>query len=119
MGYDIYSNFDLEQHKANFINYLEVIITPDGTVHYAVPSHIQKAVQLACKKLQVSEEELAQRCPREYYCAWMDWVLAQSGSIAVWFDGFAGQNPTRKQQAILRKMKMSGIYRGPISKPNR
>ena len=37
--YDLNSKFDIEQHKKKYINYLEVIIFPDGHIEYAVPSH--------------------------------------------------------------------------------
>lgn len=40
--YSVYSSFDLQKHKQTYTNYLEVIITPDGTVEYAVPSHSEK-----------------------------------------------------------------------------
>lgn len=33
------SPFDIETHKATFVNYLEVCIDEGGTPHYAVPSH--------------------------------------------------------------------------------
>ncbi len=37
--YSVYSDFDVRKHKKHFTDYLEVIIHPDGSVHYAVPSH--------------------------------------------------------------------------------
>ena len=33
--YDLYSKFDIEQHKKHYINYLEVILFPDGHIEYA------------------------------------------------------------------------------------
>lgn len=38
--------FDIETHKKTFIDYLEVIIRPDGTVEYAVPSHMYKLMSV-------------------------------------------------------------------------
>ena len=42
MAYDLYSKFDLEKHVRKYIHYTEVIIRPNGTVEYAVPSHQEK-----------------------------------------------------------------------------
>lgn len=47
--YNLYSKFDIQKHKENYINYLEVLILENGEVEYAVPSHQDKAVALACK----------------------------------------------------------------------
>ena len=62
MTYDLNSEFDIEQHKQTFINYLEILIEADGHVVYAVPSHIEKAVALACEALHVSRPELEAMC---------------------------------------------------------
>lgn len=48
MAYDIYCAFDLEKHKQTYVQYLEVVILEDGTVEYAVPSHQEKLIALAC-----------------------------------------------------------------------
>ena len=45
--YGLGSTFDIEQHKAKYKNYLEVIIDANGTIMYAVPSHQEKASELA------------------------------------------------------------------------
>lgn len=118
MAYSVYSDFDLEQHKKTFTNYLEIIIETDGTISYAVPSHIEKACAIACKTLNVSRSELEDLCPPEYYMSWMEWVLKQSGAIAVWQNGFCGPVPNKKQQVALRRLRMNGVYTGPILKPN-
>ena len=67
MAYDIYCAFDLEKHKQTYVQYLEVVILEDGTVEYAVPSHQEKLIALACQKKGVSRQELNDLCPREYY----------------------------------------------------
>lgn len=35
----LYQPFDIEVHKENFINKLEIVILEDGSAVYAVPSH--------------------------------------------------------------------------------
>ena len=62
----LHSAFDIETHKKTFVNYLEVVITPDGTIEYAVPSHQEKLIRIATEKLSVSRQELYDMCPIEY-----------------------------------------------------
>lgn len=58
MSYTVYSDFDIDQHKKTFIHYLEVVIDENGKIMYAVPSHQEKIISLACEKLNVTREEL-------------------------------------------------------------
>ena len=73
--YDVYSEFDLQQHKEHFVNDLEVMIDSDGAVHYAVPSHQEYAIAEACRKLGVTRQELSDMTPKEYYFDWLTWLL--------------------------------------------
>lgn len=113
-GYSIYADFDIEQHKQTYTNYLEVLIDPDGRIVYAIPSHKEKATALACAKLGVTRRELEEMCPREYYGDYLNWLLQISGSISVWNDFCVAPTVTKKQVASLRKLKLAGIYRGAI-----
>lgn len=116
--YGLQSEFDIEKHKKKFIDYLEVMICKDGKVVYAVPSHQMKAEELCCEALGISREELIARYPPEYYYDYMTWLLTICGAVAVWNDFCACGNapPTRGQRATLRRLKMSGLYRGVILK---
>ena len=44
--YDLHSPFDLQKHMETYINYLEVVIFPDGHIEYAVPSHQEKLIRV-------------------------------------------------------------------------
>lgn len=55
MEYSVYSDLDMEQHKKTFINYLEVVIDENGKIMYAVPSHQEKLIKLACQKTESYE----------------------------------------------------------------
>ena len=112
--YDLYSDFDTEKHKATFTDYLEVVILKNGKVVYAVPSHQEKLIALACEKLSVSRDELKAMCPREYYCDFLKWLCLLSGAMAVWNDYCEYGNPSAKQIGALRKLKMAGLYKGII-----
>lgn len=43
----LHSPFDIETHKKTFIDYLEVVITSDGVIHYAIPSHQEFCINYA------------------------------------------------------------------------
>ena len=114
MGYDLYSEFDIEMHGKTYVNYLEVIIDAEGKVMYAVPSHQEKCIALAREKLGITREELKRMCPREYYFDFMRWLCKISGVMAVWTHDCEYWEPTVKQIGMLRKLKMAGLYKGPI-----
>ncbi len=115
-GYGLDSAFDIEQHKAKFQNYLEVIIGADGTIMYAVPSHQEKATELAEKKLGKTKQEISDMCPKEYYFDYLRWLLLLTGAAAVWNNGVLAPAPTKAQVASLRKLKMAGLFHGAIPK---
>lgn len=81
--YSIYCDFDIEQHKKKYVNYLEVLIEEDERIVYAVPSHQEKAIELACQKFRVNRQELMAMCPKEYYFDFLNWLLMVSGAVAV------------------------------------
>lgn len=112
--YSVYSDFDLEKHKQTFTNYLEVIIDKDGKIMYAVPSHTEKAIAIACAELNVSREQLMDMVPQEYYCAMHEWLCQVAKIIMVWNNSCVAVNPTTKQLGALRRLKMAGVYSGPI-----
>lgn len=114
--YGVHSVFNIQKHKETFVNYLEVLILKDGTVMYAVPSHQELAIKLACEELKISRDELMERCPPEYYCDFLTWALGLTGAIAVWNKSFMG-SMNEKQAAKLKQLKVAGIYKGSVTKP--
>ena len=113
-GYGVYSDFDLQKHKEKFVDYLEVMIEKDGKIHYAVPSHQEWAIAAACRSLEVSREELSALTPERYYGDWLNWLLMQSGAMAVWNGWYVCPEPSKEQYAALRGLKLSGVYKGPL-----
>lgn len=107
------SPFDIETHKKTFINYLEVVILPDGTVEYAVPSHQEKLIRLCCAKDNITRQQLDDLVPREYYADMFTWLTAYSGSVAVWNDFYMGF-PNPEQVNTLQELASHGLYRGKI-----
>lgn len=112
--YSLYSRFDIEKHKATYVNYLEIIIGADGTTAYAVPSHQEFLIKVACAKNGWTRDQLKAACPREYWWDFMEWLSIITGAMAVWNEHFVCHKPTVKQIGMLRKLKMAGIYKGAI-----
>lgn len=116
MAYTVYSDFNIEQHKKTFIHYLEVVIDENGRIMYAVPSHQEMLIKLACEKLNVTREELNAICPQEYYFDLMKWLCKISGACAVWEKFIQADKPTEQQVKTLQMLKDSGLYLGEIPK---
>ena len=114
MAYNLYSEFDIEQHKKTFIHYLEVVIDENGKIMYAVPSHQEMLIRLACEKLNITREELNTMCPKEYYCDFMDWLCKISGACAVWERFIKADRLTEKQVKALQMLRENGLYLGEI-----
>lgn len=100
--------------RKKYVNYLEILIEKDGHILYAVPSHQEKAIALACEKQCVTRRELLDMCPKNRYYDFIDWLLEQTGAIAVWTKHCVAPSATRKQVAALRRLKMAGVYKGAI-----
>lgn len=109
--YSLRSEFDIEKHKETFVNYLEVLIEPNGHVRYAVPSHQELAIRLACKAKGWTRKKLSDMCPKEYYCDFLTWLLGLTGCVAVWNSMYMG-NLNEQQSETLKRLSEAGIYKG-------
>lgn len=114
MAYDVYSEFDIEKHKEKYIHYLEVVILEDGKVVYAVPSHQEKLIKIACDKLNVDRNTLYNMCPQEYMFDVITWLCKLTNCISVWTNFYIKDTINNKQLETLKKLKSSHIYEGTI-----
>ena len=112
--YSIYSPFDPDKHKGTYKNYLEVLLLEDGSVVYAIPSHQEKAMALACERLGVTRELIYDMCPTQYYADFLNWLLSLTNSVSVWNNMISCWSINKKQAATLRMLKTKGLYKGPI-----
>ena len=73
--------FDFDVHNGTFICYCEVIVMPDGTIEYAVPSHVEFLERLY-------RESMGSEPGDDFGCMWgyMEWLLERTGCVAVWYD---------------------------------
>lgn len=110
--------FDITRHKSIPHLSLEVMIAPDGTISYALPSHQEFLIAEAMVRNGWTRQELMDACPKEYYGNFMNWLIPQSGGfVPVWDVGVLEYPLTKKQVGALRQLKMAGLYRGFIPKP--
>ena len=109
----LHSPFDINVHKATFINYLEVVIDTEGVVHYAVPSHQEFIINYLVQTKYGTREALNDAVPREYWFDMMTWLTDQSGIVAVWNDRYLGILNER-QRETLEKLQRVGLYKGEI-----
>ena len=109
--------FDIETHKKHFIHYLEVMLAPDGSIHYAVPSHQEFLIQKAMQRCCCTRQELDDACPPEYYFDFLRWLIPESGGyIPVW-ENFVFDYPLNDNQyAALCKLQSAGLFLGEIPK---
>ena len=112
MMYDLNPPFDIWQHKKTFINYLEVVIFPDGHIEYAVPSHQEKLIKVCQDMLGVSRDELNKMCPKEYYFDFMVWLCNISGCVSVWNEYIVKSDKTpitKDQEYSIEVLKAEGL----------
>ena len=112
--YDLHCEFDIEKHKETYINYLEVVITEDGIVHYAIPSHQEYLIRLAMKMNNLTRDELVDFIPDEYYGDVIIWLCKITNSISLWNDFMQFYSINDKQVKTLNQLKDFGLYNGPV-----
>lgn len=108
--YDIEERKKLPAYESN-----EVMISPNGAIVYAHPSHQEFLIQKAMERTGFSREVLMAACPPQYYFDFMEWLIPQSGGwIPVWDRGVLDHPVTQKQLAALKKMKINGFFKGKL-----
>ncbi len=110
----LHSPFSIQKHKEIFVNYLEIIILENGTIEYAVPSHQERLIKYACDKLNISRDELEEKCPKEYYCDFIIWLSKSTGACAVWNNYVQGYKFSEAQIYSLNMLRNEGLYTGFI-----
>lgn len=107
------SPFDPDIHKETFINYLEVVILEDGVIEYAVPSHRIKVTDIIAKKRNITRDDVADLCPREYYMDYYFWLCREAKALMVWNNFYTGDPNDAQLQSLLMLLE-KGLYTGKI-----
>ena len=103
--------FDFEEHVKIHIKYCEVLIEEDGTIYYAVPSHQEGLIAIACYKKNMTRKELNDSVPLDYYFNMLEWLTMETKVVAVWNEFYIGI-PNEKQSKSLNDLRAAGIYLG-------
>lgn len=112
----LHSKFDIETHKNTFIDYLEVCIDADGSVHYAVPSHSEWMIKYISARDNTSDDDV-RNGNGIYHEAFLSdpfyYLTTISGCIAVWNNCYAGK-PNVAQIQTLIELRRAGLYKGAL-----
>lgn len=83
--------------------YCEILISPDGMIHYARPAHMYKLMDLTGLPM----EELDQKMPK--MASPVHWLVEYTGFISVWYNAFiAPVGITKSQIDVLFDLAMHG-----------
>ena len=106
--YNLHSKFDYKKHSETYVCYCEVVIMPNGTVYYAVPSHLEFLTNAYCTKYNITREELYNYfCSEEFLSLPYDFLLNKLHAVCVWYNFYEGK-PNKKQQRVLNKLQDTG-----------
>lgn len=98
----------IAQHDC--INYCEIVISPDGDIEYAVPSHIYKLIDIA----KESKDELDTIMPNR--AAPLPWLCEHTRYAVCWFNSFVlPKDYTDIQVSIIKALSNVGIMSNDIS----
>lgn len=102
----LYMPFSYKVHSQVFINYCEVIIWPDGTIEYAIPSHSEKCLLEYCKLKGWTREYCVEHFRHDADC--YDKMMSELGIIYVWYNNI--HNVTRLTDAQLNALSLLLCY---------
>lgn len=107
--------FDIELHKKTFYRYLEVIIDPEGVVHYAVPSHNERLIKYIMDTLDFDRRQIEGMVNVLWVdCGGIAEALCEiSKCISVWNNFYIGK-ANDKQRETLQKLQDNELYEGDI-----
>lgn len=84
--------------------YCEIIITPEGDIHYANPSHIYKLIALTGE----SENEINNKMPTS--ASPIHWLVEYTECCAVWYDYLIMPfNYTETQVSVIKELMKNNI----------
>lgn len=102
----IHGSFDIEKHKKVFIEYLECVITEDGVIHYAVPSHGEFLIKLEMEKRSMTRDEFMELAIRNLWAP--EDLALDMHAIMTWSGRIFGK-PNEAQEKTLQFLRDHGV----------
>ena len=100
-------SYFIAQHKHK--NYCEIVISPDGDIEYAIPSHVFKLIALS----KESKGKLDKMMPNR--AAPLNWLCEHTRYAVCWFDYFIlPKEYTDTQVSIIKALINTGIMSNDI-----
>lgn len=98
----------IAQHKHK--NYCEIVISPDGDIEYAIPSHLYKLIILS----KESKNELDKMMPNR--AAPLNWLCEHTKYAVCWYNYFIlPKDYTNIQVSIIKTLSDVGIMSNDIN----
>ena len=98
----------IAQHKHK--NYCEIVISPDGDMEYAIPSHLYKLITLS----KESKNELDKMMPNR--AAPLNWLCEHTKYAICWYNYFIlPKDYTNIQVSIIKTLSNTGIMSNDIN----
>ena len=98
----------IAQHKHK--NYCEIIISPDGDIEYAIPSHLYKLITLS----KESKDKLDKMMPNS--AAPLNWLCEHTKYAVCWYNYFIlPKDYTNIQVSIIKTLSNTGIMSNDIN----
>ena len=98
----------IAQHKHK--NYCEIVISPDGDIEYAIPSHLYKLITLS----KESKDKLNKMMPNS--AAPLNWLCEHTKYAVCWYNYFIlPKDYTNIQVSIIKTLSNTGIMSNDIN----
>ena len=98
----------IAQHKHK--NYCEIVISPDGDIEYAIPSHLYKLITLS----KESKDKLDKMMPNR--AAPLNWLCEHTKYAVCWYNYFIlPKDYTNIQVSIIKTLSDTGIMSNDIN----
>ena len=111
----LHGQFDPDVHAETFTDYLEIIIKPDGTIVYAVPSHV-----MALARIRAGHDVPLDGLFRELESipsteSPLDYLVERTGCTSLWTrNAVYPHSVTDAQRTAIIDLQRRGLYKGPL-----
>ena len=97
-----------KQNPDEWINYLEIIILNNGMIELARPSHLEKVIEIYCKKMNTTKKDFEENFP--FYLSPLEFICEKYHIIAVWYNKvIMPKKINRFQKITLKKLQDASL----------